>query len=157
MTTPIVWMVVAMLPVAALTASAVPWKWGFALIYVATAFALQTLVRMKSPQVERFAHILVLSGSAPFAVRFYFGGDLSVVGAVHVAAVVAICIGVGYLLADRVRPQVREPAETRLQADVTDGRAECAGRQRGSEGFLTPNPGRLLPFDNRLTFYRYWV
>lgn len=110
MTTPIVWMVVAMLPVAALTASAVPWKWGFAVTYVAAAFALQTIVRMKNPAVERFAHILVLSGSAPFAVRFYFGGELGIVGVVHVAAVLAICVGVGYLLADRVRPQIREPA-----------------------------------------------
>jgi hypothetical protein len=101
----IAWFIVAMLPVAALTASAVPWKWAFALLYVGIAFGLQALVRLKNPGVERFAHILVLSGSAPIAVRFHFGMDLSTLGLLHVVAVLVISIGVGYVVADRVRLQ----------------------------------------------------
>lgn len=74
----ITWLVAAMLPVAALTASALPWKWDFAFLYVAIAFGLQTLVRLENPGIERLAHILVLSGSAPIFVRSYFGNDLTV-------------------------------------------------------------------------------
>ena len=59
-------------------------NWGFAFLYVAIAFGLQALVRLKNPGVERFAHILVLSGSAPSVVRSYFGDDLTAVGVVHV-------------------------------------------------------------------------
>jgi len=106
----IAWLIAAMLPVAALTASAVPWKWEFALLYVAIAFGLQALVRLKSSGVERFAHILVLAGSAPIAVRFYFGAELGALGVLHVVAVLVISIGVGYLLADRVRPRFRRPS-----------------------------------------------
>ena len=106
----ILWFIVAMLPVATLTTSGAPWRWGFALTYVVTAFLLQTLVRLKSAGLERFAHIVVLSGSAPIAVRFYFGMDLAALGVVHVVAVLVISIGVGYLLADRVRPQFRRPS-----------------------------------------------
>lgn len=104
----IAWMVGIMLPIAALTSSAVPWKWGFALVYVTTAFGLQTLVRLKDPNIERFAHIFVLSGSAPIMVRSFYGYDLTAVGVMHVVAVLVISIGIGYLLADRVRPQTRQ-------------------------------------------------
>jgi hypothetical protein len=103
----IAWFVAVMLPVAALTASAVPWKWGFAFLYVAIAFGLQALVRLQNPSVERFAHILVLSGSAPIVVWSYFGNDLTALGVVNVVAVLAGSIGVGYLLADRVWPGAR--------------------------------------------------
>lgn len=99
---PIAWMIAVFLPVALLTASAVPWSWGFALTYVALAFALQKFVRLRHPGVERLVHILVLSGSSPFVVRSYFGPDLTIAGAVHVAAVLAISIGIGYLLAERI-------------------------------------------------------
>lgn len=101
----IAWLVAAMLPVAGLTASAVPWKRDFAFLYVAIAFGLQTLVRLENPGIERLAHILVLSGSAPIVVRSYFGNDLTAAGVVNVMAVLAVSIGVGYLLADRVRPR----------------------------------------------------
>jgi hypothetical protein len=103
----IAWFIAVMLPVAALTASAVPRKWGFAFLYVAIAFGLQALVRPKNAGVERFAHILVLSGSAPIVVWSYFGNDLTALGAVNVVAVVTVSIGVGYLLADRVWPAAR--------------------------------------------------
>jgi hypothetical protein len=99
--------VAAMVPVAAVTASAVVWKWEFALLYVAIAFCLQALVRLKNPGAERFAHILVLSGSAPIVVPSYFGDALTAVGVVNVVAVLVVAIGVGYLLAGRVRPQAR--------------------------------------------------
>lgn len=99
----IAWCVAAMLPVATLTASVLPWKWDFAFFYVAIAFGLQALVRLKNPGIERLAHILVLSGSAPFVVRSYFGNDLTAAGIVHVMAVLVVSIGVGYLLADRIR------------------------------------------------------
>lgn len=98
------WIVAATALIAVVTAFAAPWNWGFALTYVATAFVLQTLVRPKNETAERLAHLIVLSGSAGFAVRFYFGTDLSLVAVVHIAAVLACSIGVGYLLADRVRP-----------------------------------------------------
>ena len=76
----IAWFIAAMLPVAALTASAVPWKWDFAVLYVAIAFGFQGLVRLKNSGVERFAHVLILSGSAPIVVRSYFGDDLTALG-----------------------------------------------------------------------------
>jgi len=104
------WFVLAMLPVAVLTASGAPWKWGFALTYVATAFVLQALVRLKNGGLERFLHILVLSGSSPIAVRSYFGMDLAALGVVHVGAVLVISIGLGYLLADRVRSRLLGPS-----------------------------------------------
>ena len=103
----IAFLIVAMLPVAALTTSGVPWNWGFALTYLAAAFVLQTLVRLKCAGLERFIHILVLSGSAPVVVRSYFGMDLNARGVVHIVAVLVISISAGYLLADRIRPQVQ--------------------------------------------------
>jgi hypothetical protein len=93
------------LPLALLTASGPPWAWGLALTYVGTAFALHLLVRTKSPEVERLLHILVLAGSAPIVVRAYFGTDLPALVVVHVVAVLATSIGVGYWLAEQVRPQ----------------------------------------------------
>ena len=104
------WIIVAMLPVAALTVSTVSWQWEFAFIYVALAFALQALVRTKNRDVERFAHILVLSGSAPIVVRSYFGNDLTMAGVAHVVAVLVISIGVGYRLAELVRSRSRRPS-----------------------------------------------
>ena len=100
----LVWMIGAMLAVAALTSSGGPWKWGFALLYVTIAFGLQTLVRMKDPGIERLTHVFVLAGSAPIMVGSYYGSDLGAVGVVHVAAMLTVSIGIGYLLAERVRP-----------------------------------------------------
>jgi hypothetical protein len=94
------------LPLAAFTASAVPWRWQFPLAYFGMAFALQLFVRLKNPAVERFAHVLVLSGSAPVAVRFYFGNGLTAAGVVHLTSVLVAATAVGYLLANRVRPEV---------------------------------------------------
>jgi hypothetical protein len=105
------WFIVAMLPVAVFTTSGAPWKWGFALTYGVTAFLLHALVRLKSAALERFVHIVVLSGSAPIAVRFYFDSmDLGAFGVLHVGAVLVISIGAGYLLADQVRLQFRTPS-----------------------------------------------
>ena len=103
----IAWFIAAALPVAALTASAVPWRWDFAVLYVAITFSLGALVRLKDPLVERYVHMFVLSGSAPVVVRSYFGNNLTGVGVVNVIAVLVVAIGVGYLLAERVRPRTR--------------------------------------------------
>ncbi len=108
----IAWTTGVMLVIAALTSSAVPWQWGFALFYVTTAFGLQTLVRLKDPGIERLAHVAVLSGSSPILVRSFYGSDLGVVGAVHVVAMLGISIGIGYLLGDRVRPRTQRPRTT---------------------------------------------
>jgi hypothetical protein len=108
----IAWLIGALLPVAVLTASAVPWKSGFALIYLAVAFGLHTLVRLKDPAIERFAHIFVLSGSAPILVGQFYGRDLGAIGVVHVVAVLTISIGLGYLLGDRARPQTQRHGTT---------------------------------------------
>ena len=99
--------IAGVLPVAVLTASQVPWQWGFVLTYLLMSFSLQVLIRFKNEQTERFAHIVVLSGSAPFVVRSYFGKDLTIVGVAHIAALLALSVGAGYLLAHPIRPLVR--------------------------------------------------
>ena len=106
----IAWMSGVMLPVAALTSSAAPWKWGFAIIYVTIAFGLHLLVRMKDPGAERLAHVMVVSGSSPLLVGWFYGHDLTAVGVLHVVALLATSIGIGYLLGNRVRPQTQRPS-----------------------------------------------
>jgi hypothetical protein len=98
-----------MLPIAALAASEVPWKWGFVGMFVVTAFGLQVLVRVKNNNLERLVHILVLSGTAPTLVRVSFGRDLGALAVVHVAALLTISIGFGYWLAEQVRPTPARP------------------------------------------------
>src|SRR5699024_9627146 len=99
-----VWFVVVSLLVAALTTSGAPLNLGFAFMYMATALVLNAAVRLKNVGFERFVHVFVLAGSAPVAVRTYFGSDLGALGLVHVMAVLIVSIGVGYLVADRIWP-----------------------------------------------------
>ena len=107
-TTQILWLIAVMAPVAMLTSSATPWTWGLPLTYVALAFVVQVVARSNRPDIDRVVQILVLSGSAPFAVRLYIGDDLTMAVTLHSAAVLAIAIGLGYLLAHRVRPVERK-------------------------------------------------
>ncbi len=92
-----------MLPVALLTATEAPWKWQFVLLYLAAGFVLDLFVRPRSQDRQTLIHVLVLGGSAPIAVRFFFGNELGILGTVHVGAVLAASTGFGYLLADSVR------------------------------------------------------
>ena len=100
----IAWMIAAAVPVAVLTSETAPRSWQFPLLYVVTAFLLGAFVRPKNPQLLRAAHIVVLSGSAPVMVRVFFGSELTWPTLVHFVAVLVISIGVGYWLADRIRP-----------------------------------------------------
>ena len=79
--------------------------WQVPLIYVGLAFLLGVFVRLKNPAVEQFVQVFVLSGSAPIVIRAFFGPDLDVAGTVHIAALLAAAVGVGIVLAERVRPR----------------------------------------------------
>ena len=53
--------------------------------------------------------ITVLAGSAPFAVRFFFGNELGALAVVDIAAGVAVSTGIGCLLAEFVRARQTLP------------------------------------------------
>jgi hypothetical protein len=103
-------LVAAAVAIAVLTMSAAEWKWGFVLLYVAVAFVLEAAIRFRNVELERAIHVFVLAGSAPIVVRLFFGLALGAVELLHVIAVLITSIGVGSLLADRVRHWLRKPA-----------------------------------------------
>jgi len=69
---------------------------------------LQWLVRLKNADLERTIHVFVLSGSAPFLTHSLLNPALDSVDALHIASVLVIAIGVGYLMAERLRPSDRQ-------------------------------------------------
>lgn len=99
-----VWLVAAMLPVVLLTSSAAPVKWGIVLTYIVIGFALGLLTRSKRNNSMTFAHSIVLGGSVPILVRSFYGYDLTAMGTVRVAALLATSVGIGSILSDLVRP-----------------------------------------------------
>jgi hypothetical protein len=92
--------------VAALTGSAGRWTsdWGFLAFYLALSFVLEFSVRLKSSRAETALQILVLAGSAPAAASWFFGDAWhDARAALHVSAVAALGVIVGYQFAHRVR------------------------------------------------------
>lgn len=71
----LLWLTLALLPLAAITASAAPWSRGFVLTYVVAPILLRLLIRLDRAEFERFVQILgvvrqLASGSAvPFRWR----------------------------------------------------------------------------------------
>lgn len=71
------------------------------------AAVLSLFVRHRNAQAENLIQITVLAGSAPFAVRSFFGNELGALLVVHIAAVLAASTGIGYLLAEFVRVRMQ--------------------------------------------------
>jgi FtsH-binding integral membrane protein len=90
--------------VAAATWNAARWNWGFVAFYVGLAFLLELTVRLRSSQAETTVQTLVLSGSAPFVLSWFFGEAWhNALAAVHVTAIATLGIMLGYVLGYRLR------------------------------------------------------
>lgn len=82
----------------------VPWRWEFAATCALTAFFLQLWVRLKSAELERLIHVVVLVGAVQVLVARLYGLDsLGAGGVVHVCALAVLTVGSGYWAAERVR------------------------------------------------------
>ena len=101
---------VAMVVVAAATATSVPWNWRLPVSYFVAAFVLRLVFRTKHHDLNLMAPLAVLSGTLVVAVRTFYGNPwLPGGGEAHVAALYGVSIFLGFLLAEWVRPVQSQP------------------------------------------------